>query len=243
VHVIYAYAADAQFAGSIQTGVESSPIPGSIAAYLFIVLPVSTATNLSLMAGANPSLLSQSLTFTATVTSAAGTPTGNVIFQDLFQNNSTVLGTVALSGGSANLTTLALAPGVHNITARYAGEGNFVPSASPPWTQVVIDTEGTLVTNTTLSAGPAIFFRQRASFSVQVSVFGGPNAKGGSVVLLDGNQQLGPALTLDENGAKTYSTPLRIGTHNIRAVYLGDSTHLGSAGATTVDASPRPKPR
>src|SRR6202030_3723976 len=52
-----------------------------------------TATATSVVSSLNPSTFGQSVTFTATVSSAAGTPTGTVTFND----GATALGTVALS--------------------------------------------------------------------------------------------------------------------------------------------------
>jgi VCBS repeat-containing protein len=83
----------------------------------------STANTLA--SSANPSIVSQSVTFTATVSAvapAAGTPTGTVTFND----GSNALATVPLnSNGTAILTTSALAVNSHSITAVYSGDSNF----------------------------------------------------------------------------------------------------------------------
>ena len=78
-------------------------------------------TTTALTSSANPSLVGQSITLTAKVTSAsaATSPTGTVTFAD----GSTKLGTVTLSGGTASLTTSALAAGPYPITATYSGDG------------------------------------------------------------------------------------------------------------------------
>jgi hypothetical protein len=87
---------------------------------------VKAATVTSISSSANPSDFGQTVTFTATVTSTAGTPAGNVQFKD----NGTNLGaTVALNGsGVATLTTAALTVGTHVITAEYAGATTFAAS-------------------------------------------------------------------------------------------------------------------
>lgn len=70
----------------------------------------------------NASVVGQSVTFTATVTASAGTPTGTVTFKD----GSTILASgVALSGGMATFSTSSLSIGTHTITAVYSGDGNF----------------------------------------------------------------------------------------------------------------------
>ena len=86
----------------------------------------STATTLS--SSANPSTLSQSVTFTATVNvvaPGAGTPTGSVTFND----GTNSLATVSLSSsGTATFTTSALAVNSHSITAVYSGDASFTGS-------------------------------------------------------------------------------------------------------------------
>jgi hypothetical protein len=84
---------------------------------------VKAATTTAVTSSVNPSDFSQSVTFTATVTSGAGTPTGSVQFKD----NGTNLGTaVTLNGsGVATVSTSSLSVGSHTITAEYAGAANF----------------------------------------------------------------------------------------------------------------------
>src|SRR5213079_580373 len=91
----------------------------------FTIAKANTVT--ALLSAVNPSSFGQSVTFTATVTSGAGTPTGTAQFKD----NGTNLGApVALNaGGVATFTTSALTAGTHTITADYSGDGNFNASA------------------------------------------------------------------------------------------------------------------
>lgn len=105
----------------------------------FTLTPFSTTTTLA--ASPNPVTAGNNVTFTATVTSPTGTPTGTVEFFD----GATSLGTggvsfagdngQTLASGTATLTTNALAPGNHNITAHYngvvtTGGGGFTASTS-----------------------------------------------------------------------------------------------------------------
>ncbi len=82
------------------------------------------ATTTALTSSVNPSDFGQSVTFTATESSSAGTPTGTVQFKD----NGTNLGSaVALNGsGVAQFSTSALTTGTHTITADYSGDANFL---------------------------------------------------------------------------------------------------------------------
>src|SRR5204862_1161486 len=164
--------------------------------------------------------------FTAQVSPALAT--GTVLFQDGGSN----LGTpVTLHAGAAHLTISFLSVGSHKITAAYSGDVSFVPSVSPAFTQVVMaGGGGGNPTFTAFTATAQTFFRQSASFNVFVTSSSGQLS--GSVVLLDGNTQLGPLLSLfgisPTFGIATYSTPLRAGTHNIRAIYLGNDGFDGS---------------
>ncbi|SIO39188.1 Putative Ig domain-containing protein [Bradyrhizobium erythrophlei] len=92
-----------------------------------------TATTVAVTSSVNPSMPGQPVTFTATVASAGGTPTGTVIFRDA----GVVIGTGALAGGVATLTTAALAAGAHSIAVSYSGAASFAASASSALTQTV----------------------------------------------------------------------------------------------------------
>ena len=87
---------------------------------------VKATTTTAVTSSVNPSDFGQSVTFTATVTSGAGTPTGSVQFKD----NGTNLGTaVTLNGsGVTTLNTPALTVGTHTITVEYGGATTFAPS-------------------------------------------------------------------------------------------------------------------
>lgn len=75
----------------------------------------------------NPSDFGQSVTFTATVSSGSGTPTGTVQFKDGGVN----LGSAqALTNGTAQLTTATLSSGKHVITAEYSGDTIFDTGAA-----------------------------------------------------------------------------------------------------------------
>jgi hypothetical protein len=86
-----------------------------------------------LVSSLNPSTFGASVTFTATVKSTGGTPTGKVTFKD----GATTLGTGTLSGGKATFSTSALPVATHSITAVYGGSVNFSGSTSAALSQVV----------------------------------------------------------------------------------------------------------
>jgi hypothetical protein len=82
----------------------------------------------------NPSNRGQSVKFTATVSSAAGIPTGKVMFMD----GNTTLGTGTLNAaGIAIFSTSSLSKGAHSITVVYIGDNNFNGSTSGVISQTV----------------------------------------------------------------------------------------------------------
>ncbi len=91
------------------------------------------ASTVAATSSANPSFAGQSVTFTAKVTSAGPTPTGNVTFA----SGSTMLGSATLSGGSASYTTSSLtAAATQTITVSYTGDVN-TQGSSTTLTQTV----------------------------------------------------------------------------------------------------------
>ncbi|HLU08507.1 MAG TPA: Ig-like domain repeat protein, partial [Oceanobacillus sp.] len=82
--------------------------------------PLGTCvTTTTLTSSLNPSNFGEAVTFTATVTSASGTPTGTVTFSI----DGVSQAPVSLASGQASFTTSSLSVGAHTITASYSGEG------------------------------------------------------------------------------------------------------------------------
>jgi hypothetical protein len=106
------------------------------------------AATTALSSSLNPSNLSQSVTFTATVTGPAGTgtPTGTVAFKD--GGNAIACanagGQTLNASGVATCQTASLTAGTHVITADYGGDANFAVSA------------GTLVSNQVVNNVPLV---------------------------------------------------------------------------------------
>jgi Bacterial Ig-like domain (group 3) len=106
---------------------------GSSASSVLTQTVGQAATTASVTSSVNPSAPGQPVTFTATVASPGGTPTGTVTFSD----SGAPIGTGPLAGGVATLTTATLAAGSHSITVRYAGATGFAASTSSALTQTV----------------------------------------------------------------------------------------------------------
>ena len=86
------------------------------------ITQASSAT--ALVSSANPSLLGSNVTFKATVSSTAGTPTGEVVFK----TNGVPFSTIALVSGIASASTTSLPVGTNTVTAEYAAQGNYLGS-------------------------------------------------------------------------------------------------------------------
>jgi uncharacterized membrane protein len=178
----------------------------------------------------NPSAPGQLVTFTAIVTAAApgaGIPTGTVHFLD----GSTELGTGTLdSSGMATLTTTGLGVGTHSITVAYDGDTNFTNSTSPVLSQVV-SANLTATTTTATSSSSTTVYGQSVTFTAVVIPTSGSGVPSGTVTFMDGTTVLGSG-TLDSQGQAMYTTTvLGVGSHNITAVYGGDSNYTGSTSA------------
>lgn len=86
-----------------------------------------SADTTTLAAAPNTVTVGQTVTLTATVASATGTPTGSVNFLD----GTTVLGSGALTAqGTATFSSTALAAGTHSLTAQYSGDSMFAAGTS-----------------------------------------------------------------------------------------------------------------
>jgi len=188
------------------------------------------ATTTALSSSLNPSVYSQPVTFTATVTATAGSgvPAGTVTFK----NGSSTLGTGTLNGsGVATFTISTLPAGALSITAVYGGSTNFNTSTSPVLTQTV-NQEGT--TSTVTSSLNPSRHKQSVTFTAKVIA----NAPGtatptGTVTFKDGNKTLHSASL--SSGTATYTTAtLTTGTHQITVVYAGTSNFLTCTSAVLV---------
>jgi len=89
---------------------------------------VQAVTATALTSSPNPSTYGQAVTFTAVVSSVAGTPQDGETIS--FMDGKTVLGSGTLSGGSATFTTSTLNVGTTSVTAVYGGDLNFQGSTS-----------------------------------------------------------------------------------------------------------------
>jgi hypothetical protein len=225
----------ASYGGNSQFDISTSP------ALSQIVNKFSTSTALG--SSGNPSTFGQSVTFTATVSSNGGTPTGTVRFYD----GATTLGTGTLNGsGQAKLSTANLNGGVHTITAAYSGDNTLATSTSSALAQNV----NRAATSTTLNSSPnPSIYGQAVTLTATVS--SGPGVPTGTVTFYDGTTTLGTG-TLNSGHATLSTAGLSASTHSMSASYGGDTNFATStsgavaqtvakaATTTTLSSSPNP---
>jgi hypothetical protein len=108
------YSGDANFNGATS------------AALVQTVTKVKTEVELELSVQDTAFRTGTPLMFIATVTPTAAT--GTVTF---FDETTAITSPIALNNSTATFTTTTLAVGSHSISARYSGDANFNPSASP----------------------------------------------------------------------------------------------------------------
>ncbi len=190
----------------------------------------STATTTTLISAPNPSIVGQSVTFTATVApQPGGSPTGSISFLE----GTRVLTTVPLAvdpvsgNGVATYSTATLPRGSHTITASYGGDARFAPSSGDT-IQTVLPAAPTSTTTLTSAPNPSTF-GQTVTFSALVR--NGTDTAGtptGGVTFQEGGTVLGTG-TLDAAGTARFATAsLAVGPHTITAIYGGDDSFLTS---------------
>ncbi len=199
--VVAYYQGDSNFARSNSLGV-----------HVAVTFPTTT----TLLSSINPSVSGKQVTFTAAVSSSAGTPTGKVQLLD----GATVLAMRMLTSGSVKFTAWKLPPGANSITAVYEGDSNHSGSTSAPVNQIVL-----AVTTTTLSS------------SLNPSTYGGAVTftavvtpappDGETVTFSEGSTVLGTG-SLSGGSASFTTSALPAGRSTITAVYGGDSNLDGS---------------
>jgi hypothetical protein len=243
------YSGDANFAGSTSNlateVVNPSPPSGET--------PTTTALTATFNSmPTNSSFLGQGLTISAGVmpTMGTGTPSGPVAFLD----GTTVLGSAALTNGSAGLTPspTLLSLGMHTLTAVYGGDNTFADSVSSNVNETVNQvtsstTPGAVATTTTISSSSpgnsfsaSVQVGQPLTLTAHVSQVGG-GVPGGAVEFFDttSNKSLAVVPT-DTSGIAQLVSPnafgLASGIHQLTAIYGGllNPGGVSFAGSTSM---------
>jgi hypothetical protein len=167
------------------------------------------------------------ITFTALVSSPAGTPAGKIEYL----NATTVLATLRLTSGSAKYTTSKLPTGANSITAVYEGDSNDRGSASAPVGQFVLAT-----TTTALSSTPnPSAYGQPVVFTATVTSKIDAPPDGETISFVKGKTILGTG-SLTGGSASFTTSMLKVGTTSVTALYGGDSNFAGSTSTPVKQA-------
>jgi len=193
-----------------------------------ITQTVSTAATATALDSSDLSpMFGESVTFTATVTSPAGTPTGGVSFKD----GGSEIATRTLSGGVATFATSALPVGPHTITVDYAGDGTYLVSSSAGRSFTVNKGSTTTVLVAKDAQTPADTV---GAIATVAPVAPSAGTATGSVEFFIDNVSIGTvALT---SGKAAFRRKLAAGSHSIGATYSSDP-NFSASSATPVNAS------
>jgi hypothetical protein len=184
----------------------------------------------TLTSSLNPAMAGQSVTFTAQLSAASGTPTGTIQFLD----GANVLSTQTVSdNGSASFSTSSLTVGSHTITANYQPTGNF--GASSASLIEVIDGDAT---STALTCVPnPVDISNTAQLTATVtSAFGTP---AGSVSFTDNGTLLGTNGLAGGTASFTYAGSTA-GTHTIKASFTPTGPFVASSATCAEVVNPLP---
>lgn len=180
------------------------------------------ATVVALTSSPNPSTFNQSVTFSAAITTGAGTGalTGTVTFYD---GATKLQAGVPLDASSvATFKTAALTVGSHSITAVYSGDSGHFAGTSSALSQIVNEVT---TANVVSSANPSAL-NQSVTFTVTVTSTGGGVTPDGNVTFMDGTTALSTK-AISASGVATYATAtLAEGVHDITVIYTGDPTRF-----------------
>jgi hypothetical protein len=177
----------------------------------------------------NPSssIFGKIVTYSSTVTSPGGTPTGTVAVI----NGSHTLCTMSLSAGAGSCSTRATPVGTDSLTANYSGDSNFVPSTDTSTITVSQAASSTAIAATP-SGNPATY-GQSVTYAATVtdattSSTGTPT---GTVTVSDGATPL-CTIALSNGAGHCSASNAPAGSTTITADYPGDTNFKTSSGTT-----------
>jgi uncharacterized repeat protein (TIGR03803 family) len=189
-------------------------------------LSLSSPTTTTLAASPTSSVFGQSVTFTATVASANGSPTGQVEFYD----GATLIGLGVISNGEATMSTTSLALGAHSISAAYLGDGSFQASNSGSVGVNVSQARSVMTLATVPDPSPR---RELVTLNVTLApVAPGSGTPTGEIQVFEGRKRIAAA-TLQGGSASLQLSFKSPGQHELRVVYVGDSSFLGTEALHT----------
>ena len=192
-----------------------------------------TATTVTVSQSATTVLAGLPVSFSATVTSSTGIPTGTLMLYD----SGTIIATAPLNAqGVASFSTNTLASGSHTLTIGYGGDTNYQPVTSAPWTETVNLAQPVI----TLS-GPA----NAVDIGTSVALTGTLTSSGitptGTLTLRDGGTLIASQPVSVTSSFSFSTSSLAMGTHTLSVAYSGDSDNssaISSVVTVTIQQAP-----
>ena len=215
------YTGDANYAATLPAAQTSATLTVNQAATATTVTPGTASVGFG-----------QSATFTATVSSANGTPPDGSV---QFLVNGAAYGiTVPLSGGTAQLAITEPA-GSYTVTAQYTGDANYAATLSAAETSASL-TVNPAATATAVTLGAAsVSFGQSATFTATVSSANGAPPDG-SVQFLVNGVAYGSTVPLS-GGTAQLAIAEPAGSYTVAAQYTGDANYAATLPAAETSAS------
>jgi subtilase family serine protease len=175
-----------------------------------------------------------------TVTSAVGTPSGDVaiISTSPLPNNKVPTWYTLSNGAVTDDYYLSILPGgTYQVSAHYAATGAYAASASTPFT-ITVTPESSVIQLINENFTPGSTVTYGTSISVGASVFSATNSNSiglptGVVDVYD-NGTLLTAVPIDDTGLATFTAQLPAGSHSLTFSYPGDASYNASPTTAAV---------
>jgi hypothetical protein len=182
-------------------------------------------TAAALSSSSESSVAGDAVTYTATVTSAGGVPTGSVEFSD---GGAPIVGCESqpLEDGAAQCSVTYPVGGGHSLAATYHGDGAFASSTSPALLHEVSWPTTTAVRSSTNPSEPG----QTVTYTARID----PAPPGGTASFADGQDAINGCQAVAVSAAGEASclvTYSEAGAHVIVATFSGTETFAGSSSA------------
>jgi hypothetical protein len=189
----------------------------------------------------------QSVTVNSSVTSASGTPSGNIALVDslspaILPNNEGIAD-FTLSGGSASGTTTSLPGGSYKVSAHYGGSSSYAQSDSNA-ISVSVDPESSTTTVKVASYSDPATGKAATTpyygfnFMIDAQPYGNsasaakPNgAATGAITFMDGSSSIGTAAIASNGVAELQTALLPAGSDSLTATFPGDASFQASTSA------------
>jgi hypothetical protein len=182
------------------------------------------APSVSLSATKTSLAYGESVTLRASVTGVLAAPTGNVNFMD----GSTSLGSIPLTGGTAELVVPSLSSGSHQLTASYVGNDEYVTLTSNQVTVSAAANPAKAITAFSFASPAATGTVNEASKTIAVTVPYGTNVTALAPTIVHSGASISP----NSGVAQNFTNPV---TYTVRAA---DNSTQSYTVTVTVAANP-----